>query len=191
MAGAKRQILVQLPNLISLARLVVAPIAVWLVLVDERGAAFWIFVAAGVSDGIDGALARWLKARTPLGAWLDPIADKALLVGVFVSLGWVEALPIWVVVLAVSRDLFIVGGVLALKVMDVPDEPIRPSWVSKTHTFFQIVLAGTALADGAFGADLSGAVDVLGWIVAATALTSGLVYAIRVNRRLDAYKEAR
>lgn len=182
---------VALPNLISLGRLVLAPAAVWLVVTDHKAAAFWLFVAAGISDGVDGALARWLKARTELGAWLDPIADKALLVGVFAALGYTEVLPLWLVILAVSRDLFIVGGILVLMAMDVPEQRIRPSWVSKVHTFLQILLAGVALADDAFGPDLSDGVAVLVWAVAVTTVLSSLVYAARVNRRLDDLKEAR
>jgi cardiolipin synthase len=164
---------------------------VWLVITDQKALAFWVFVAAGVSDGIDGALARWLKARTELGAWLDPMADKALLVGIFVALGTVGQLPLWLVILAVSRDVFIVGGILALKAMEVPETRIRPSAVSKLHTFLQIVLAGVALADDAFGPDLTGWVGILVWMVAATTVVSALVYAARVNRRLDDLKETR
>jgi cardiolipin synthase len=119
------------------------------------------------------------------------MADKALLVGIFVALGTVGQLPLWLVILAVSRDVFIVGGILALKAMEVPETRIRPSAVSKLHTFLQIVLAGVALADDAFGPDLTGWVGILVWMVAATTVVSALVYAARVNRRLDDLKETR
>src|SRR5277367_6169746 len=86
---------VNLPNFITLARLLSVPVAVWLILVGEFAAAFWVFVAAGVSDALDGFIAKRFDQRTRLGALLDPIADKSLLVAVYVTLGVAGELPAW------------------------------------------------------------------------------------------------
>ena len=86
-----------LPNLITLGRLLSVPLAVWLIIEARYGVAFWIFVAAGISDALDGYIAKRFDRRTRLGALLDPIADKALLVGVYVTLGIAGQLPHWLV----------------------------------------------------------------------------------------------
>ncbi|MEQ8967069.1 MAG: CDP-alcohol phosphatidyltransferase family protein [Azospirillaceae bacterium] len=180
----RRRIVVALPNLISLARLLLAPVAIWLVITDQRGAAFWIFLIAGISDGLDGFLARVCRARTELGAWLDPLADKLLLAGVFVALGLTGILDAWIVTLVVTRDVFIIGGVVLLKTMDVNAADITPTAISKVNTFFQIALVGMALGDDVFPPDLAPAIDLLVWLVAATTALSGLVYMRRASRRL-------
>jgi len=186
-----RRIVVALPNLISLGRLLLAPVAVWLVVTDQRAAAFWIFAVAGLSDGLDGFLARVCRARTELGAWLDPLADKLLIGGVLVALGVTDVLAAWIVILVVSRDVFIIGAVVLFKIMEVPGPDITPSAVSKVNTFLQIALVAVALGDDAFGPSLAPAVDGLVWLVAATTLLSGLVYARRANRRLHEQTRAR
>ena len=89
------------PNLISLLRLAAVPLVVWQIATERPAGAFWVFVAAGVSDAIDGYLARILNQRTRLGAYLDPLADKMLLVCVFVTLGQVGKIESWLVILVV------------------------------------------------------------------------------------------
>ena len=84
-----------LPNLITLARLLAVPLVVWLIISGHWESAFWVFLAASVTDGLDGSLARGLNARTELGAYLDAIADKALLVSVYITLGQAGQIPIW------------------------------------------------------------------------------------------------
>ncbi|MBV9967789.1 MAG: CDP-alcohol phosphatidyltransferase family protein, partial [Alphaproteobacteria bacterium] len=101
-----------LPNLITLARLLCVPLAIWLIVEARYGVAFWVFVVAGLSDALDGYIAKRWDQRTPLGAILDPIADKALLAGVYITLGLAGELPQWLVILVVLRDLLIVGGYL-------------------------------------------------------------------------------
>src|ERR1700726_3724150 len=105
---------VNLPNLITLGRLLCVPLAIWLVLSDELGAAFWLFVAAGLSDAIDGFIAKRFDQRSRLGALLDPLADKALLVSMFVTLGVAGHLATWLVILVVFRDVLIIGGFLLI-----------------------------------------------------------------------------
>ena len=101
-----------LPNLISLARLLMVPLTIWLIVAGSYGIAFWILVAAGVSDALDGFIAKRFDRRTRLGALLDPVADKAMLVSVYVALGVAHQLWAWLVILVVFRDVMIVGGFL-------------------------------------------------------------------------------
>ena len=100
------------PNVISLGRLLSVPLTVWVILQGYFVVAFGIFVAAGVSDAVDGFLAKRFGMETELGRYLDPLADKALLVAVFITLGQMGYLPVWLVILVVSRDVLIIGGVL-------------------------------------------------------------------------------
>ena len=101
-----------IPNLISILRLLLVPIVIWALLDGQVGWALGLFVLAGVSDGIDGFIARHFNQRSKLGAYLDPMADKLLLVSVFVVLGYMGELPLWLVIAAVSRDALIVSAVM-------------------------------------------------------------------------------
>ncbi len=166
-----------LPNFISLGRLLAVPVAVWLILSGKFGFAFWVFVAAGISDAVDGFLAKRMNAQTELGKVLDPLADKALLVAVYVTLGQAGHLPVWLVILVVFRDLLIVGGIILSHTLGRPVR-MRPLKISKVNTGAQIVLAGGILA--VLGLDLK--VDQLilpmVWLVAATTAISGGAYLV-------------
>src|SRR5215475_6023942 len=102
--------------------------------------AFLLFLAAGVSDAVDGFLAKHFGMTSELGAHLDPLADKALIVSIYVALGIVEAVPRWLVILVVSRDILIVGGVMLAWFLDKPIT-MRPVLVSKLNTVAQIIFA--------------------------------------------------
>ena len=130
-----------IPNLISVLRLLLVPLTVWLIISEAYGWAFISFVAAGLSDGIDGYLARRFDWRTRLGAYLDPLADKALLVSVFVTLGFLKLIPAWLAIMVVSRDALIIGAVLLSRLMDHPVH-VRPLMVSKVNTVVQIAFRG-------------------------------------------------
>jgi len=166
-----------LPNFISLGRLLAVPVAVWLILSGKFGFAFWVFVAAGISDAVDGFLAKRMNAQTELGKVLDPLADKALLVAVYVTLGQAGHLPVWLVILVVFRDLLIVGGIILSHTLGRPVR-MRPLKISKVNTGAQIVLAGGILA--VLGLDLK--VDQLilpmVWLVATTTAISGGAYLV-------------
>ena len=137
------------PNIITLIRFVLVPAVIFAMLTGHLGWALGGFVAAGISDAVDGFIARQFNQRTTLGAYLDPVADKLLLVSVFVVLGFMGDLPLWLVVAAVSRDALIIGAVLLSNVMGHPVE-MRPFFVSKANTAIQIVLAAWVLAERAF-----------------------------------------
>jgi len=170
--------MITLPNAITLARLCAVPLAVWLILKGEFALCFWLFVAAGVSDAIDGFIAKSFGARSQLGAVLDPIADKTLLVSVYVTLGAVGRLPDWLVILVVFRDLWIVGGVLTLYVMGQMPR-IDPLYVSKVNTACQIGLAAMALLDAGYGVIGAQAIGIAAVLVAGTTLASGAAYTWR------------
>ncbi len=164
-----------LPNALSLGRLLAVPIIVWLLLQEAYVGAFLIFVLAGVSDAVDGYLAKQFGMDTEIGRFLDPIADKTLLVSVYITLGHQEILPVWLVILVVSRDLLIVGGALLAYTMSQPMRP-TPLFISKINTVLQISLAATALGDIAFQVGLTGLVTLLVFAVAASTTLSGARY---------------
>ena len=160
-----------LPNLITLGRLILVPVIVWLLLSGFTRAAFFAFLIAGLSDAADGFLAKRYKMETELGAYLDPLADKMLIVCIFVTLGLGGGLPVWLVIAVVTRDILIVAAVVLSWIMGHP-VAIRPFIVSKANTVSQIVLAGTVLVDEGFSLDLSGIRIVLVWLTAALTLAS-------------------
>jgi cardiolipin synthase len=180
--AAVRDTLVTLPNLITMARLCAVPATVWLILHGRLDLAFCLFVGAGVSDAVDGWLARVRNARSALGAILDPMADKLLLVCVYVTLAAIGVLPDWLAILVVFRDLVIVGGVLVLWVLGQPPK-IRPFLVSKLNTAAQIALAALALLLAGFGLRADGLLAAAVWTVAATTLASGAAYVAATLRR--------
>lgn len=180
-----------LPNLISLARLLSVPAIVWLIIEAHWLAAFVLFVAAGLSDAVDGAIARRCHRQTTLGAYLDPLADKALLVAVYVTLAASDRLASWLAIVVVSRDLLIVGGVLVAQLFAVRLE-VRPLLLSKLNTGLQIVLAAAVLGAIAFRLDgLMPAVAGLAWLVAASTVASGIGYGMLWMRRMSHAEEAR
>ena len=142
-----------IPNLITLARILLVPLAVWLIISDAYVFAFATFVIAGISDGLDGFVARRFNQRTELGAYLDPVADKALLVSVYVTLGLLKVLPAWLVIMVVSRDVLIVGAIILSWLIDQP-MPMKPLVVSKINTAAQIVFVVAVLGISALGQSL-------------------------------------
>lgn len=149
--GEKR--LLTVANLITILRFLLVPAIVLALLTARVDWAFAGFLVAGISDGVDGFIARQFNQRSELGAYLDPMADKLLLVSVFVVLGYMHELPVWLVVAAVTRDALIVGAVLLASVMGKP-VAMKPLYVSKTNTAVQIVLAAIVLAELSFGISL-------------------------------------
>lgn len=165
-----------LPNLISLLRMaLVVPLLVMIVQ-GRYGVALAIAVAAGVSDGVDGFLARRFRWQSRLGSILDPVADKLMLVGCMIALGWLHEAPRWLVVLVVVRDAVIALGALAwLRVFHRFDA--RPSWLSKATTVAQIGFILLVLADQAFAWGLPMAAPT--GIVAILTAASGIDYVVR------------
>lgn len=167
-----------LPNLITVARLLAVPLVVWLILDGHHQAAFWVFVLAGMSDAVDGFLAKRFGLETTLGAYLDPIADKALLVAVYLTLGISNQIADWVVILVVFRDLLILGGAVVGQMLGFATT-VQPIMISKLNTVAQIVLAAVAMGLLAFRWDGAAIIDALEIGVAATTVASGLAYLYR------------
>lgn len=164
-----------IPNLITLGRLILVPVIIWLMLSGHTTGAFAAFVVAGISDAADGYLAKHHNMETELGAYLDPLADKMLIVCIFITLGIGGALPVWLVIAVVSRDILIVMAVMLSWVLGQPIK-IRPFVVSKANTVAQILLAGLVLADEAFDLRLAGLRTVLIWTTAALTFASLATY---------------
>ena len=163
-----------IPNLITIARILLVPFTVWLIISEAYGFAFVSFVVAGVSDGVDGYIARRYNMRTELGAYLDPLADKALLVSVYITLGLLKVLPPWLVILVVSRDVLIVGAFILSWLMNRPVQ-IKPLMLSKINTAGQIVLAVVALGAAALKWDLLLLLPAgMGLVAVLTAASGGL-----------------
>lgn len=168
-------LLSSIPNLITLGRLIAVPLMVWLIATDALWAAFWLFVAAGISDGVDGFIAKRFRVESELGSYLDPIADKVMLVGVYVTLGVQSYIPLWLVILIVFRDVLIVGGTVLSQLIDRPVK-MQPLFISKVNTVAQIVLAAGVLAELTFEFADMPVITALEYLVAATTVSSGTCY---------------
>jgi len=136
---------INLPNIITLGRILLVPVTIWLIITGSFQMAFIAFIVAGISDAVDGFIAKRFNLATELGAYLDPLADKLLLVGIYVSLGMLLYLPPWLVILVASRDILIVGGMLLAWLIGRPIK-VHPLPISKMNTVLQIALAGLVLA---------------------------------------------
>jgi cardiolipin synthase (CMP-forming) len=134
------------PNVITILRFLLVPGVIYALMTGSMGLAFAGFLIAGISDAVDGFVARQFNQRSELGAYLDPMADKLLLVSVFLVLGYMGELPLWLVIAAVSRDALIIAAVMLSTIMARPVE-MKPLLVSKANTALQIVLAATVLAE--------------------------------------------
>ena len=138
-----------IPNAITVFRIFLTPLVIWLMIDGRMQTAFLVFLIAGVSDGLDGFLAKRYGWQTELGAYLDPVADKMLLVSIYVVLGLSAHLPVWLVIAVVSRDFLIIGAMLLSWVLGRP-VPVRPLLVSKANTVAQIILALIVLGELGF-----------------------------------------
>jgi len=142
-----------LPNLITIARLILVPVVIAMIVAGQWFAAFVLFAIAGVSDAVDGFLARRFGMKSELGAYLDPLADKALLVSIYAGLAVAGVLPAWLAILVIFRDIMILMAVVLSWLMARP-LAIRPLCISKMTTVAQIGFAGLVLGARAFGLDL-------------------------------------
>jgi len=169
---------VNLPNFITLLRIAMVPLITWLIVDGYMLWAFWAFVVAGLSDALDGFIAKRFNLETELGKYLDPLADKALLVSVFITLGIQGYVASWLVILVVFRDIAIVGGALLFETM-THSLTMQPLMVSKVNTVVQIGLVILVMANAGYGVEFKGGLDILVLLTAATTVLSGLVYAVK------------
>lgn len=138
-----------LPNLITCMRFMLIGPILWALLTRCYSLAFYLFLIAGLSDGLDGLLARFFGWTTALGALLDPLADKLLLMGSFVVLAYLQQIPLGLTMLVIGRDIWIMGGALLYRYWVGPLD-YKPIWISKLNTFFQLVLVTLLIIQLAF-----------------------------------------
>jgi cardiolipin synthase (CMP-forming) len=177
---------VYLPNIITVARIFSVPVMIWLIVTDNLGYGFVLFVVAGLSDALDGFLARKFRWQTELGAYLDPIADKTMLTSVYASLTFHGYMPIWLGILVVSRDLLIVGAVVLAWLLERAME-IRPLLIGKLNTGLQILLAAAILADVGFGMGWGAYIRPLIWVTGAVTALSAFLYLFGWLRHMASY----
>lgn len=174
-SAEKQPFMIYIPNLLTLARIGLVP---WLVVLLQNHQYSWslaVFVIAGVSDGLDGFIAKRFNATTYLGSILDPIADKTLLVTSYIMLSVLEIIPFWLMVVVVFRDIVIIGGNL-LMVLFFSTMEMKPLAISKLNTVVQIFYIVLVLASLSFGWEYVGFVAGVGVFVAITSVSSGLAY---------------
>lgn len=178
-----------LANYLSIGRMLLVGPLVWLIVKDHVWAAFWVFVVAGITDALDGYIAKTFNRKTDLGAILDPLADKVLLNGIYVALALSGHLPLWLAWLVIGRDILIVIGVMLIRRRD-PVFRVRPLKVGKLNTFVQISLAAAALAIWGNVIDVRTLIEPLIWVVAAMVLISGASYVVQAFRYADLEKSS-
>lgn len=165
---------ISVPNIITIIRILLTPLFVILLLRDLYTMALIVFALAGISDGLDGFIARYFNQRTSLGAWLDPMADKLLLVSAFVALAILSVIPPWMAVVVIARDVIISLGIAVLTLTEKEYE-VRPSIVSKCTTTAQIITVMLSLFDPA-RTTLPGLHLPILWMTAILTILSGLHY---------------
>jgi cardiolipin synthase len=173
-----------IPNLITLGRILLVPVVVWSIATGQILLAFLLFLVAGISDGVDGFLAKRFGMKTELGAYLDPLADKVLIVSIYVSLGITAVIPLWIVILVVSRDIMIVGAIILSWLVDKPVQ-IKPLIVSKANTAAQIVFACLVLGSHGLGIDIDPVLTVVMVLVAVLTLVSVAFYLAEWVRHMN------
>ncbi|WP_114945925.1 CDP-alcohol phosphatidyltransferase family protein [Microvirga calopogonii] len=173
-----------IPNIITIGRLIIVPIVIVMIMQQRWATAFALFVVAGVSDAVDGFIARKFDMRSEFGAYIDPLADKSLLVSIYVTLAIVGAIPGWLAIVVVSRDAMIVAAVLLSWVMSRPVE-IKPLIVSKLNTGAQLAFAAYALAANAFGVELGGLEEIVMVLVATLTIASAGAYLVGWLRHMS------
>jgi len=164
-----------IPNLITLGRILLVPIVVWAIASGRLQLAFLLFMAAAISDAVDGFLAKRFGMKTELGAYLDPLADKVLIVSIYVTLGITGVIPLWIVILVVSRDIMIVGAIMLSWLVGMP-VAIRPHAVSKLNTAAQIFFACLVLASKGFEFNAEPVLTLVMAVVAVLTLLSVVFY---------------
>ena len=164
-----------IPNIISFLRVLLTIPVVYLLIKQEFGYALALFALAGISDGLDGFLAKYFGWQSRLGALLDPLADKALLMASFLVLGGLGLIPVWLVALVVFRDLLIVGGALYYH-FRVETLEADPSIASKVNTLMQILLVILVVCDAGPFPLPDGLIQALIWTTLVTTVSSGAAY---------------
>ena len=171
-----------IPNLITSLRILLVPPFLWLLLQERYESALLLFVVAGISEGLDGLLAKQYGWTSELGGLLEPIADKLLLVGAILVLGWLKELPVWLVVLAIFRDVLIVCGAISYHLM-VERVKASPLPISKLNTLLQLLLVFAVIVSYGLLPLPSWLLTGLIYLTALTTIWSGTAYVWQWSRR--------
>ncbi len=163
------------PNLLTLARIAACPILVLLLHDHNYNLALYLFIAAGITDGLDGYIAKQFNCVSSLGKALDPVADKLLIGSAYIMLAILGDIPFWLLVVVMFRDLVIVVGYLIIVVM-VPTVSVQPTWLSKVNTFLQISLMVAVLLEKAAILSVPMVISALVFGVLITTVVSGTQY---------------
>ena len=182
--------LAAIPNLICVLRMVLAVPIVWLLAEGRYEATLVLFAIAAVSDALDGYLAKTFDWATELGKVLDPVADKLLLVSVFITLTWLGLIPLWLAAVAVARDVIIGVGAWVYKALFGPVEG-RPTMPSKLNTLVQILFVIAVVGRAAYAAVPEWPLVALGALVCVTTVVSGVDYIVTYVRKAMAVSRAR
>ncbi len=168
-----------LPNLITISRLLLTPYIVWLLLIESYFLGFIFFLISGISDALDGFIAKRFNQKTLLGSYLDPIADKFLIVSAIVLHGYNGYVPIWLIIIIVSRDIAIFGAVIISWMLGT-NLRIEPLIISKINTFLQlfyIVMTFAVILNNKFLTELILSIhDVTTYLIAVSTILSWLFY---------------
>lgn len=178
----------QVPNILTLSRIVAAPLLIMVLRDGNFGLALVLFIAAGLTDGLDGWIAKRFNCTSELGARLDPLADKIIIVSAYCMLTILGVIPFWLVTLVIFRDAVIVGGYLVLTTLD-GDIPMQPTWTSKTNTVLQITLVIAVLLVESRWLSIPDFTGFLMFAVTISTIASGTQYvwiwAFRKNSRIS------
>jgi cardiolipin synthase (CMP-forming) len=172
-----------LANWLTVLRILLIPVFVTLLVYRRPGPALIVFGVAALTDLLDGWAARHWKDESSLGAFLDPMADKLLLMSSFVTLTWLKALPFWIAAVVISRDLILVMGALAIHMAGGRITP-RPSWAGKVATFFQVLTVLMGLLARFY--QVTAGLRMVVWLAAIFTVVSGLQYIVQGMRFLNA-----
>lgn len=175
-----------LANGVTAIRLVLVPFIAVALLNERFDQAFWMMIAAGASDAVDGYIARAFGHKSLVGAYLDPMADKLLLITTLGILTYEGHLPVWLMALVFGRDVAIVVTVAAFTLMKRVDLRMQPLFISKLTTFAQVALVVVVVANLAFDLEGSRLVTGLIWTVAAATAASWVAYFLEGLRALKA-----
>jgi cardiolipin synthase len=178
-----------LANWLTVLRILLVPVFVALLVYRRPGAALVVFAAAALTDLLDGYVARRQQRQSRLGAFLDPLADKLLLVASFATLTYLKVLPAWIMIVVVSRDTILMLGALLVHMVGGRLYP-RPTLAGKLATFFQILTVLAGLLAGYFGMKQPLALKTITWLAAAFTVASGLQYVVQGMRYLNATEAA-
>ena len=182
--------MMNIPNLLTLSRIVLVPFLIVLLSNQHFFYSFLVYTIAGFTDALDGFIARYFNARSRLGAILDPIADKCLMVAMFVTLSTLYTVPFWLMVIVVLRDVFIVIG-YCLLLISTKKIDLKPLWLSKLNTIVQFLYILLVLVSLTWSLEINSILVTMSLLVLLTTLTSGVAYLIAIYYIARRYKAQR